>query len=55
MSEDAVAEHCSHGSLEQQILDALAAVGAGPGHLDPNSSLRSMSFTPAAGWAPLPW
>lgn len=35
MSEDAVAEHYSHGSLEQQILDALVAVGADPEHLEP--------------------
>jgi hypothetical protein len=35
MSEDAVAEHYSHGSLEQQILDALAAMGADSEHLEP--------------------
>jgi SAM-dependent methyltransferase len=36
VSENAVAEYYSHdGSLEQQILDALAAVGADPEHLEP--------------------
>ncbi|HEY2765810.1 MAG TPA: class I SAM-dependent methyltransferase [Pseudonocardiaceae bacterium] len=36
MSEQAVAQHYSHGALEQQILDALRMTGADPDHLDPD-------------------
>lgn len=35
VSEQAVAEHYSHGELEREILHALTTVGADPEHLDP--------------------
>lgn len=36
MSGDAVAEHYSHGALEQRILDALSMMGADPERLEPD-------------------
>ncbi|MGH3770864.1 MAG: class I SAM-dependent methyltransferase [Pseudonocardiaceae bacterium] len=36
MSEQAIAEHYSHGGLEREILTALVALGADPEHLDPD-------------------
>ncbi|MBV8540303.1 MAG: class I SAM-dependent methyltransferase [Pseudonocardiales bacterium] len=35
MSEQVIAEHYSHGSLEREILNALTTLGADPEHLDP--------------------
>ncbi|MGH3720699.1 MAG: class I SAM-dependent methyltransferase [Pseudonocardiaceae bacterium] len=36
MSEQAIAEHYSHGGLEREILTALTTLGADPEHVDPD-------------------
>lgn len=36
MSEESVAQHYSHGALEEQILDALVTIGVDPEHLEPD-------------------
>jgi hypothetical protein len=47
MSEESVAQHYSHGALEEQILDALVTIGVDPAHLQPDQLAPVDEFSEA--------